>query len=271
MPDRTAVIKMLRAAGVECYNRDEWGTARESEYVKRRGSHPMPDGPADYHFLHITVTGDTDSVKEGKDGAKQIESYGLSTPKMVSYHGLTTNEAKYFQGQDYGTKGTHTINDKNVSGFPNDLNLRGYAIALMQNVGDEVTDLQVKLIAMIMAAEELTGWVKKGAAIYPHRKFANKSCPGDKAVARLEEIFHLKTDYVKEGKLPMLVEVVVKPTKQAGTKKVAQSKKDPHPNRDNNVEQSLAKLKEARRQAKLKGHQARVDELTKAIQNHPQH
>lgn len=202
--NRSAVIDMLEKAGVECYTRDEWGTVRPEAYIKRRVTHPMPDGPADYHFFHITVTPDTDTVLEGKAGARKVESYGLSKPPMVSYQDLITNERKYFQGQDYGTKGTHTVNNKNVPGFPFDLNKEGYALAIMQNVQDEVTDEQVELAAMVYAARELVGFVKKFAPIYPHRKFAYKECPGDKAVARLDEIQKLKDKFVRQGYIPNL-------------------------------------------------------------------
>lgn len=194
-----SVIARLKAAGVEAYSRAEWGSVRPAAYAKRRTTHPMPAGPARYHFLHITVTGDTDTVLEGFNGARKIESYGLSTPPMVSYHGLTTNEGKWFEGQSFGVKGTHTINDKNVAGFPHDLNLYGYAQAIMQNVGDTVSDVQVRVLAMAFAAAELDGYVVKGAPIYPHRKFAYKDCPGDKAVARLSEITRLKNQYVTQG------------------------------------------------------------------------
>lgn len=193
------VIALLEAAGVECYSRGEWGTVRPAAYEKRRSTHPMPDGPAPYHFLHITVTPDTDTVLEGKAGARKVESYGLSTPPMMSYQALVSNEGKWFEGQNYGTKGTHTINDKNVAGFPHDLNRYGYAVAIMQNVGDAVTDIQVRVIALTFAAAELAGFVKRGAQIYPHRKFDWKECPGDKAVARLSEIQRLKDYYVKNG------------------------------------------------------------------------
>jgi hypothetical protein len=123
----------------------------------------------------------------------------------VSYQDLVTNEGLYFQGQDYGTKGTHTVNDKAVPGYPRDLNLYGYACALLQNVGDEVTDTQVRLVAMVFAARELAGWVRRGAPVLPHRMFAAKSCPGDRAVARIDEIRRLKDTYVREG-LPNLQE-----------------------------------------------------------------
>lgn len=197
--NRLAVLDLLEDAGVECYTREEWGSVRPDAYIKRRSTHPMPSGPADYHFLHITVTPDSDTVLEGKAGARKVESYGLSTPPMVSYQDLVTNEAKYFQGQDYGTKGTHTVNDKNISGYPHDLNKEGYALAIMQNVGDEVTDEQVKVIAMVFAAREIAGFVKKNAPIYPHRAFDWKLCPGDKAMARLDEIRRLKDHYVEHG------------------------------------------------------------------------
>lgn len=196
--DRMAVIRQLRAWGVECFTRAEWGSPREADgsYARRRGTHPMPAGPASCHFLHITVTRDSDTIREGKAGARQVEGYGYSTPPMVSYQDLVTNEGRYFQGQDYGTKGTHTVNDKDVPGFPRDLNLYGYACALMQNVGDEVTDRQVEVIARVFAAREIAGLVKRGAPVYPHRKFAAKSCPGDKAMARLGEIARRKTSLV---------------------------------------------------------------------------
>lgn len=195
------VISRLRAAGLEVYTRRDWGSPmeRDGRYANRRRTHPMPPGPAAYHFFHITVTGDTDTIKEGFAGSRQVETFGLSTPPMVSYQMLVTNEGKIFEGQDYGTKGTHTINDKNVPGFPNDLNLHGYAAAILQNVGDAVTDEQVHSLAAVFAAAELEGHVRRGAPIYPHRKFAFKECPGDRGVARLEEIQRLKDRMVREG------------------------------------------------------------------------
>lgn len=207
------VIDTLRAAGVECYTRTQWGSPQEKAgaYALRRRTHPMPAGPADFHFLHITVTRDTDTVQEGAAGARQIEGYGYSTPPMVSYQDLVTNEGKYFQGQDYGVKGTHTVNDLGVEGFPHDLNRRGYACALMQNVGDAVTGEQVQLVAMVFAARELAGLVKRGAPVYPHRKFAAKSCPGDLAMKQLDEIVRLKDQYVRAGALPRLGEPVLPP------------------------------------------------------------
>lgn len=195
------LIPALRAAGVECFTRAEWGSPRERDgsYARRVFTHPMPPGPASYHFLHLTVTADTDTVKEGTSGARQIEGYGYSSPPMVSYQDLVTNEGRYYEGQSYRVKGTHTVNDKNVGGYPNDLNLYGYATALMQNVGDEVSDVQVEVVAMVYAARELAGLVRKGAPILPHRMFAAKSCPGDKAMARLSEIRRLRDRYVREG------------------------------------------------------------------------
>lgn len=196
-----SVDSRLRAAGVECYSRVQWGSPMQAagKYAKRRSTHPMPAGPADYHFLHITVTDDTDLPRDGKEAARKVESFGLSTPPMVSYQGLVTNEGRYFQGQNYGVKGTHTVNDKNVPGFPKDLNRHGYAVAIMQNVQDAVTPKQVEVLAMVFAAAELEGWVKKGAPIYPHRKFAAKSCPGDRAMACLAQIQKLKDQYVRNG------------------------------------------------------------------------
>ena len=195
------VVALLRSVGVECYTRKDWGSPREADgsYARRALTHPMPLGPALFHFLHITVTDDTDLPADGKEAARKVESFGLSTPPMVSYQDLVTNEGRYFQGQDYGTKGTHTVNDKGIPGFPHDLNLFGYAAAIMQNVDDEVTDVQVDVLAKVFAARELLGLVARGAPIIPHRFFDWKACPGDKAVARLPEIQKLRDRYVTEG------------------------------------------------------------------------
>ena len=240
----STVYDRLRAAGVEVYDREDWGSPQEraGAYARRRRTHPLPAGPAAFHFLHITVTRDTDTVKDGAAGARQIEGYGYSSPPMVSYQDLVTNEGRVYEGQDYGTKGTHTVNDKLVPGFPKDLNLAGYATALMQNVADQVTDEQVRVVAMIFAARELAGVVRRGAPIYPHRKFAWKSCPGDKAVARLDEIARLRTRFVREG-LPAparpkrteqtiqeLTEEIVR-TRQARDAAAARGE-DPKPHRD---------------------------------------
>ena len=191
----------LERAGFEVYTRKEWGSHREADgsYARRAKTHTMPSGPADYHYLHLSVTRDTNTVAEGAAGARQIEGYGYSTPPMVSYHALVTNEGRIYEGQSFGVKGTHTVNDKKIGGFPLDLNREGYAVALMQNVDDEVTDVQVRAVAAAFAEAEIEGWVKKGAPILPHRKFAWKSCPGDRAMARLPEIQRLKDKYVREG------------------------------------------------------------------------
>jgi len=198
------VISRLRDADFEVFTREQWGSAaqRAGAYAKRAASsYYRLNDPLPYHYLHISVTSDTDTVQEGAAGARQIEGYGYSTPPMVSYQMLVTNEGKLFEGQNYGVKGTHTVNDNNVPGFPEDLNRYGYAVALMQNVGDEVTDVQVVAVAAAFAAAELEGHVKRGAPIFPHRKFAPKSCPGDKAVARLGEIQRLKDQMVQRGSI----------------------------------------------------------------------
>lgn len=197
-----SVIARLKAAGFEAYTRAEWGTARPAAYARRLTTHPMPSGPARYHFLHITVTADTDTKLEGFAGMRKVESYGLSTPPMVSYQMVVTNEGRAFEGQSYDAKGTHTVNDKDVQGFPHDLNRYGHACAIMQNVGDEVTAAQARLVAAVFAAAELEGHVAKGAPIYPHRKFANKDCPGDKAVAWLPWIAAKKDHLVATGMRP---------------------------------------------------------------------
>lgn len=201
--DAVTVIRQLREAGVEVYTRRQWGSEQQKAgaYARRRQTHPMFVKQARYGFLHITVTSDTDTVREGADGMRQIETYGYSDPPMVSYQWCTTNEGKVFQGQSLGVKGTHTVNDKNVPGYPDDLNGYGYAVALLQNVGDPVTDVQVTVTAMVFAAMKIDGKMERGAPILPHRMFAAKACPGDLAMARLDDIRDAHWDMVRRGSL----------------------------------------------------------------------
>lgn len=195
------VLGLLDAAGVEVHTRDDWASPQQAAgaYARRRGTHPMFVEKARYGFLHVTVTPDTDTIPEGAAGARKIETYGYSTPPMVSYQLLVTNEGRVYEGQNFGVKGTHTINDKAVPGFPRDLNGYGYAVALMQNVGDEVTDEQVDVVAMCFAAMKIDGEMERDAPILPHLKFANKACPGPLAMARLPEIRTLTEQYVVKG------------------------------------------------------------------------
>lgn len=195
------VLERLRDAGVEVHSREDWNSPMEAAgaYERRRGTHPMFVPKARYGFLHVTVTPDTDTIPEGAAGARKIETYGYSTPPMVSYQLLVTNEGRVFEGQNFGVKGTHTINDKDVDGYPHDLNGYGYAVALMQNVGDEVSAEQVAAVAMCFAAMQIEGVMERGAPILPHRMFAQKSCPGDLAMARLDEIRRMTGTYVSGG------------------------------------------------------------------------
>lgn len=196
-----SVLERLRDAGFEVHDRDDWASPQQKAgaYARRRTTHPMLVSVARYGFLHVTVTPDTDTIPEGAAGARKIETYGYSTPPMVSYQMLVTNEGRIFEGQNIGVKGTHTINDKNVPGYPRDLNGYGYAVALMQNVGDEVTDEQVRAVAACFAAMKIDGSMERDAPILPHRMFAPKSCPGDRAMARLPEIRTQTAKFVTDG------------------------------------------------------------------------
>lgn len=195
------VIRDLRAHGVTVYTRTDWGSEQQKAgaYKRRRDTHQMPSPEARYGFLHLSVTPDTDLPAEAKAAARVIERYGYSTPPMVSYHWLTTNEGIVLQGQNLGVKGTHTINDKHLARYPYDLNAYGYAVALMQNVQDPVTDVQVDVVAMLFASMKRHGYLRDTAPILPHRMFAAKSCPGDKAMAKLATIRRRTARYARNG------------------------------------------------------------------------
>jgi hypothetical protein len=81
------------------------------------------------------------------------------------------------EGMPLLARGTHTVNDKNVAGFPNQLNEYGHAIVAIGMPGNHVSNKFVLSFAAIMAAEQELAYMETNAPIYPHSKFANKDCP----------------------------------------------------------------------------------------------
>lgn len=192
----TDTINRLRSGGYKIRTKEQWGSKHLPLYGERLRSKPV-DFPVAYGFVHITVT-----HSHGDQGMRDIEQIGVDRfGTGVSYNWVVDHKTDHtiYIGQPLAAKGAHTVNNKNVAGFPYNLNYFGHAVAYMGDVTDPVCDDCVDTIAAIFAAEQIEGPMRSGAGIYPHRKFAAKSCPGDKLNARMDDIVKLVGLKVKHG------------------------------------------------------------------------
>lgn len=172
------VITRLQELGFPVVTRAEWGTRHAELYAERLETHPFP-GKAKCLFGHITVTFDT--------GMLTGDFYkDMRTVERIGYErfgsGFSYNWAIDFrsgligEGQPLGATGTHTVNVKNVPGFPHNLNKYGHAVAMLGMPGDIPSEDFHRAFAAIMRAEADEGWLSEYIA-YPHSKFAYKKCP----------------------------------------------------------------------------------------------
>jgi len=216
------VIGRLEAAGFKVKTHEEWGSKQRAVYAARLRDKPI-DIPVPYGFLHITVT---ESDEPGVFEMQDVEAIGMSRfGSGVSYNWvLDHRDHTIYQGQFLEAKGTHTVNEKNVEGFPFNLNYFGHAVAILGNVDTPVCNKCVECIAAIFAAEQLQNVMQVGAPILPHRKFANKACPGDIAMEHLDDIQRRTDRLVKAQALnpPTLVDKANELLEQA--KKKAEAK-----------------------------------------------
>ena len=175
----TKILNELRGEGFTALNRKQWGSNRRGTYQARRVTRRFV-GPADHFFAHVTVTRDTGNrLRDFKADCRTVEEIGWSRFRTgTSYNWMVDQKSGDIAlGMPLDAAGAHTINNKNVPGFPNNLNYWGHAIVWIGNVGDVPSQRAKDAYAAIIAAEKKHGAAKDGAEIYPHSKFAAKSCP----------------------------------------------------------------------------------------------
>ena len=186
-------VTLLRNSGVPVQTREQW----EAKY--RYSANSM--GKPRYAFLHITVTNPTGNI--AKD-SQTVERIGIQRfPNTgISYTALVHQGGTVCIGQPDGRRGAHTLNDKNIAGFPHNLNAVGDAISFVANVQHAFTEKEAESVARYFAARQLAGVANYDGKIRMHRDFAWKECPGTKAMAWITKINQKYTAYVKAGKLP---------------------------------------------------------------------
>lgn len=190
----------LREQGLEINTRGDWRAV--FDYSNLRTIYL----PGDYLFLHISVTNRTD---DWRADMRTIERIGISRfPNTgISYNAAAFPDGRIADAQPLDRRGAHTLNELGVPGYPENLNYYGHAIVLPQMVGDPVTNAQVDAVAQWGAAVVRAGY-SRADRFLPHRMFAPKDCPGDRAVARLDDINGLLRHYVQEG-LPVITDADV--------------------------------------------------------------
>ena len=251
----TDTIQRLRHGGYKIRTKEQWGSKHLPLYGERLRSKPV-DLPVRYGFVHITVT-----TKHGDEGMREIEDIGYQRfGTGCSYNWVVDHKTDHtiYIGQPLMAKGAHTVNDKRVKGFPYNLNYFGHAVAFMGMVEDKVCDECVDTIAAIFAAEKLEDSLVIGDNLFPHRKFAAKSCPGDKLYDRMRDISDAVKRKVDQGNVAVGAAHRKPAPKKAPAKKAA-------PHNPSRVELARDLLEEAEKAAKsparVKKIEAGLDEL----------
>jgi hypothetical protein len=184
----------LRAQGLQFTTREQWGATHN--YAAR----PAVTIPTRYLFWHIAVIADpNDLVGTERERMRALERIGNQRFKSgISYGWAVFDTGRQYEGARLDRKGTHTVNDKELAGYPSNLNYYGISCVLPQVEADEVTDAQLDGTARFGAATRRAR-LTTATEWYPHQKFANKACPGRRAMARLAELNKLTDHYTRVG------------------------------------------------------------------------
>jgi hypothetical protein len=186
-------LDVLSASGVRVKKRSQWG----SRYPVSRYALSLPGR---YLFMHITVTHQTGNLDFRTRVVERIGAQRFKNTRFP-YTALLHPGGEIHEGQPRGRKGAHTVNDKNVSGYPHDLNAHGHALAYCGMPGDAFGEAEIESAARYFAALVLSG-ESTADRILPHNKFAFKECPADPVMQHLDEINRRFRRYVANGALP---------------------------------------------------------------------
>lgn len=179
------IIARLAKLGYMVITRTDWGSKYESLYQQRRVSKRV-DLPVRYLFQHISVTRNNDMVSD----MQELERIGYERFQSgISYNwAVDPITGEIGEGMPVDAKGTHTVNDKGVPGFPLNLNYYGNAIVAIGMPGVVPTAKFALSCAAIMRATWDLGIAETNCGYYPHSMFANKDCPTDPVRAIMPNI-----------------------------------------------------------------------------------
>lgn len=192
-PKTDALVKVLRRRGVTVLEHADWGSERRSVYIDRLTSRPherLPEKPVDTLWNHITVTfDDGELVGDFKADLREVERIGWERfGSGVSYNILVDANAptpRVAIGQFLEAKGTHTINDKGITGYSFDQNAVALAVAWVGVPGNRLNVNALAGMVQVRAALIEIGALTRGYDDVPHSLVAAKDCPTDELRDRL--------------------------------------------------------------------------------------
>lgn len=172
--------------GLDIIRHKEWGSNRQGVYAWRRRNKPAKPN-ADTVFQHITVT---DPSGDFKANVRTVERIGYDRFKSgVSYNWVVDMDTgAVAAGMPLDAKGTHTVNNKNVSGYSYDQNYHARAIAVLGMPNTPLSKKAEESIAILLAAMMDAGAITDTFDYKPHSFVAWKDCPCDATRNRMGAI-----------------------------------------------------------------------------------
>jgi hypothetical protein len=247
------VVQRARSRyGLRVYERHEWGSRNASVYAYRRAHKPVSVTRADTLVQHITVTRPSGNFFRD---CQVVERIGMDRFRSgVSYNFLVNMETgEIAVGQPLDAKGTHTLNDKGVSGFSFNQNLVARAIAVVGMPGTPLSAKAEAAIAGLQAAMMDVGALTDTYDYVPHSFFAFKDCPCDNTRANMPDM--RKAAFAARK---------AKPGKHRDDDKGVNPKPKPK-SRGGRVDSAIEDLEGAHTWAEGEGHKSRARRLGEAL------
>lgn len=181
----TRVIRNARRHGVTVYTRRQCRIFSPVYQWRRRFRRHAPM-PSDTCWQHISVT----NPARIKRDARILHRIGMERfGSGISYNfAVDMSDGKVALGQSLDAKGTHTINDKRISGYSYDQNLVSHAIVVVGMPGTQLSRAAERSIVKLLAAMVDEGALTKGFDYNPHSMVAAKDCPCNETRNRMDEI-----------------------------------------------------------------------------------
>ena len=179
-------VKRARAYGVNVHTRRQWASPLQRvvygwRRINRRHAQ-LPKRPTDTLVQHITVTRD-DGPTGADFNADMRELHVIGSSRFgtgVSYNLVWDMETgEIGLGQALDAAGAHTLNDKNVAGYSENLNYYALAVAAIGMPGKKPTPRALEALARTIAALIDVKALNPGHDYVPHSLFAFKDCPTD--------------------------------------------------------------------------------------------
>jgi hypothetical protein len=211
------VVREGRLMGLTVLDRKQWGSEPDGRpwplapntrdvYSWRRAHrehHLIRPGrssrPADTGVQHITVTLDHGNLTgDFRRDVQTVERIGFERfGSGISYNSVTDMSTGMIAvGMPIDAKGTHTVNALAKPGFSYDQNAVALGFAMLGMCNNGLGDKAIEAQGKWLAAHARCGYLTKGFDYLGHRYFANKGCPCDETVSKMDDIYRVFKKHV---------------------------------------------------------------------------